>query len=328
MLPMLAAVPTVAALILLAVGPVAAAQSAVPPLTGRVVDAAEILSPETESALTAQLAAAEGSTGAQIVVLAVPGLAGESVEELAERAFNKWALGDAERDDGVLLLVARDDRELRIEVGYGLEGTLTDSQTGRIIRGVIVPRFRQGDFDGGVSEGVAAIVGTLDGSYAPPSSAPGRPAAAIPWVMRLGFGLMFGLMPLLAFVPTLFVAGRLSGLVMMSLFVTIGFGMLFASVWAGSAALLVYAASLLLAEWRFRQVDSWRDSRARVAAALDENEGRRVRVDLGGRTVTVGGVRSGRGAGGSGGGWSGGSSGGGFSGGGGSSGGGGASGSW
>ena len=127
----------------------------VPRLAGRVVDLGGVLDDATEAALTARLAAHEDSTSNQIVVLTIPSLDGEVLEAYATRVFRVWGLGQADRDNGVLLLVAVADRELRIEVGYGLEGALTDATAGSIIRNEIVPRFRDGDFDGGVLAFVA-----------------------------------------------------------------------------------------------------------------------------------------------------------------------------
>src|SRR5690606_36516229 len=132
------------------------------PLTGRVMDHAGILAGATEGSLEALLAAHEAATTNQVAVLTVPSLGGGTVEGVANGVVNTWGLGQAGRDHGVLLLVARDGRELRIEVGYGLEGALTDAEAGRIIRGVIVPRFRDGDFDGGVTAGVVEILAELD----------------------------------------------------------------------------------------------------------------------------------------------------------------------
>lgn len=137
----------------------------VPRLAGRVVDLGGVLDDATEAALTARLAAHEDSTSNQIVVLTIPSLDGEVLEAYATRVFRVWGLGQADRDNGVLLLVAVADRELRIEVGYGLEGALTDATAGSIIRNEIVPRFRDGDFDGGVLAGVDAILRAVDGEY-------------------------------------------------------------------------------------------------------------------------------------------------------------------
>ncbi|HYE95945.1 MAG TPA: TPM domain-containing protein [Rubricoccaceae bacterium] len=132
-------------------------------LKGRVTDSAEILRPETEATLTALLEAHETATTNQVAVLTVPWLGGEAIEPYAARVFNEFGLGRSDRDNGVLLLVARDDRELRIEVGYGVEDALTDAEAGRIIRHVIVPAFRRGDFDAGVTEGTRAILAEVEG---------------------------------------------------------------------------------------------------------------------------------------------------------------------
>ena len=303
----------------------AGAQSAVPPLTGRVVDRADILASSTEARLTDQLAAAEDSTGAQIAVLTVPALQRETVEELAERVFNTWGLGDADRDDGVLLLVARDDRELRIEVGYGLEGALTDAQAGRIIRNVIVPRFRDGDFDGGVSEGVTAIVGTLDGTYAPPGGGGGgggggdglRP----PWPIVLIFSFTHILIPCLVSFRALFMPGcmRYFLFVFFLVFVGVAGPMLFPMGWL--VPVLYVVGWIGLDVWL---AASARGRAMRAKAATAAKTGTKTQMRLGPVTFSVGGRSSG---GLSGGGFSSGG-GGGFSGGGGSSGGGGASGSW
>ena len=139
-------------------GPVVWAQHAVPTLTGPVVDQAEILSPATEETLTALLAVHEDSTSNQVAVLTVRTLGGESIEAYALRVAETWGLGTAEQDNGVLLVVASEDRKLRIEVGYGLEGLLPDVIASRIIREQIVPYFREGNFERGVEVGVLAIL--------------------------------------------------------------------------------------------------------------------------------------------------------------------------
>ncbi|MEP0548740.1 MAG: TPM domain-containing protein [Rhodothermales bacterium] len=299
------------------------AQPAVPALTGRVVDRADVLSPGTERALTDLFAEHERATSNQVVVLTVPSLEGDTVEGFAVRVFADWGLGQADRDNGVLLLIARDDREMRIEVGFGLEGALTDAQAGRIIRSEFLPAFRNGDYDGGTLAGASAVVGTIEGTYEPADTDIGD---EVPWPVRWGFGLFFGGMPLLAFAPTFFLAGRWGGLVFIGVFVVVGGGFLLFSLWGALYVLVGYVSAILVGEWRFRQLADWKKTRAKVRKALDENKGRRVKVDLGGFTYTAGGITQGGGSSGSGGGFSsGGSS---FSGGGGSSGGGGASGSW
>ena len=121
----------------------------VPFLTGRVIDEAEILSPATRERLTATLKAHEQATGNQIAVLTVPTLGGESIEDYATRVFETWKLGQRGKDNGVLVVIVPQDRRMRIEVGYGLEGTLTDVAASRIIRSVMAPEFKSGAYDKG-----------------------------------------------------------------------------------------------------------------------------------------------------------------------------------
>lgn len=138
----------------------------VPYLSGRVVDEAGIVPSDAAARIEEKLRAFEDETGAQVAVLTVASLEGEVLEDYSLEVAETWGLGRQGVDDGVLLLVARDDRKLRIEVGYGLEGELTDAEAGRIVRNVIVPRFKAGDFGGGVESGVDAILGTLRGEEA------------------------------------------------------------------------------------------------------------------------------------------------------------------
>lgn len=118
----------------------------IPALTARVTDLTATLSGDQRQHLEQQLAALEAKNGAQLAVLLVPTTGDDSIEEYAVRTFEKWKLGQKKVDDGVLLLVAKNDRTLRIEVGYGLEGAITDVQAGRIISERITPQFRQGNF--------------------------------------------------------------------------------------------------------------------------------------------------------------------------------------
>ena len=140
----------------------------VPPLTGRVVDLAHVLPAETAAALTGQLEAHETKTGNQVAVLILSSLEGESVEEYSHRVATTWRLGQKGTDNGALLLIALKERKLRIEVGYGLEGTLTDLRSAHIIRNEIVPRFRAGDIPSGIQAGVEAILKTIEGTYSAP----------------------------------------------------------------------------------------------------------------------------------------------------------------
>lgn len=175
----------------------------VPYLSARVNDLAGILSPQAAQELEALLKAHEGKTSNQIAVLTLPSLDGESLEGYSVRVAKTWKLGQKGKDNGILLLVARDDRKMRIEVGYGLEATLPDALCGRIIRDEMVPAFREKDFDRGVSAGVKAIVGTLDGSYTPPPEGRGEAGSAgglpvLPdWRLRIMMGFfVFGIIGL------------------------------------------------------------------------------------------------------------------------------------
>lgn len=146
-------------LALFAIAPAAAQQF--PALSGRVVDAANILSAETETDLTARLEALETQSQRQLVVATIPDLEGNDVADYGYRLGRAWGIGDKDRNDGVILLIAPNERRMRIEVGYGLEPVLTDALSAEIIRNEITPRFRDGDFDGGVTAGVEAIARQL-----------------------------------------------------------------------------------------------------------------------------------------------------------------------
>ena len=122
----------------------------VPPLRGRVVDDADLLGPGAERTLTAKLRAYEEQTEHQYALLTIPSLEGDPIEDFGIRVVEAWQLGDAERDDGLLLIVASEERRLRIEVGYGLEGAIPDALASRVIREVIAPAFRRGDTEGGL----------------------------------------------------------------------------------------------------------------------------------------------------------------------------------
>jgi uncharacterized protein len=141
-----------------------------PSLSGRVVDNAGLLNPDTEQALTEKLAAHEKATTNQIVVVTLKNLQGYTIEEFGYQLGRHWGIGQKGKDNGVLLIVVPTQRELRIEVGYGLEGELTDATASNIIQGVIVPRFKHGDFEGGITEGVSTIIQALSGAYILPAS--------------------------------------------------------------------------------------------------------------------------------------------------------------
>ncbi|HEX9180256.1 MAG TPA: YgcG family protein, partial [Burkholderiales bacterium] len=153
-------------MLLLAALPVRA-EVAVPPLQARVTDLTGTLAPEQRAALERRLAAFEQQKGSQIAVLVVPTTRPETIEQYAIRVAEQWKLGRKGVDDGALLLVAKEDRELRIEVGYGLEGPLPDAIAKRIVSEVIVPRFRGGDFYGGIDAGVSRMISVIEGEPLP-----------------------------------------------------------------------------------------------------------------------------------------------------------------
>jgi uncharacterized protein len=145
----------------------AAADVAVPPLSGRVVDQTGTLSSGDIASLTQTLKDLETRKGSQIAVLIVPTTDLESIEQFSIRVAEAWKIGRKKIDDGALLVVAKNDRHLRIEVGYGLEGALTDATTKRIIDEDITPKFKSGDFAGGISAGVNRVIRVIDGEKLP-----------------------------------------------------------------------------------------------------------------------------------------------------------------
>ena len=276
----------------------ALAEVAVPQLTGRVVDQTATLSASDIASLNDKLKDLETRKGAQIAVLIVPTTDGEPIEQFSIRVAEAWKIGRKKIDDGALLVVAKNDRHLRIEVGYGLEGVLSDVITHRIIDEEITPKFKTGDFAGGISEGVDRMIGLVNGEQLPAPEpahwqAPNLIDFANPvliFVVIIGAGILRAAL------------GRLLGSV-----ATGGIVGVFAWMVAGSLA-----AAILVGLFGF------------VAALIFGG------LNFGGPVVGSGPYRRGGGWSG-GGGWSSGSSSsnsGGFSGGGGSFGGGGASGSW
>jgi uncharacterized protein len=179
-----------------------------PALSGRVNDYAHLLPAETARALTDRLAAHEQKTGHQFVVLTIPSLEGDPLEDFSIRTVEKWKLGHAKVDDGLLLLVVQRERKVRIEVGYGLEGHITDALSSRIIRNTIVPAFRGGDYAGGIEQGVFALL-RADGDD------PGPAARTVRGAPPPSSGSGSSLWPLLFFAPIvllfLWLRGRGSG---------------------------------------------------------------------------------------------------------------------
>lgn len=151
------------------------AQVAVPPLKARVTDLTATLTREQQAGLERMLQEFEARKGSQLAVLMVPTTAPETVEQYALRVAEQWKIGRKKVDDGAILVVAKNDRALRIEVGYGLEGVLNDATASRIIREIIVPRFREGDFYGGINAGLDRMMRLIDGE---PLPEPARSASA------------------------------------------------------------------------------------------------------------------------------------------------------
>ncbi|MGE8096900.1 TPM domain-containing protein [Pseudomonas fluorescens] len=135
-----------------------------PALTGRVVDNAQMIEPAVREQLTQQLQAHEQATGEQLVVVTLPDLQGTSIDDYGYQLGRYWGIGQKGKNNGALLIVARAERKLRIEVGYGLEDRLTDAQSSVIINQVITPAFKSGNFSKGISDGVAAMLVVLGGS--------------------------------------------------------------------------------------------------------------------------------------------------------------------
>jgi uncharacterized protein len=135
----------------------------IPYLTGRVNDNAGILSEHAHTMLSEELKAHEERTTNQVVILTMASLQGESIEDYSNKVFIEWELGQKDKDNGILIVVVPDEKRMRIEVGYGLEGTMPDILASRIIREIMTPRFREGDFDGGITEGALAVLNVLEG---------------------------------------------------------------------------------------------------------------------------------------------------------------------
>jgi uncharacterized protein len=161
-----------AGLLMLALAASAQSLAPIPPLTSPVVDITGTLSAGEIAQLQQQALALQQRKGSQLQILIVPTTRPEAIEQYAQRVFDEWALGRKNVDDGVLLLVAKDDREVRIQPGYGLEGAIPDIAAGRIVQEYLVPKFRTGDFAGGIGDASAQLVRLIDGETLPAPMAP------------------------------------------------------------------------------------------------------------------------------------------------------------
>ncbi len=160
----------------------------VPRLQGRVNDYASLISPAAETRIDDLLAKLDHDKGAQVVVLTIDSLQDEPLEEYSLRVAETWKLGREAQDDGALLLIAKNDRKMRFEIGYGLEPVLTDVMTSRIQNQILQPSFRAGDFDGGIERAVEAVDGLIRGTSTlpPPSPVTPRPISRRECSVRFG----------------------------------------------------------------------------------------------------------------------------------------------
>lgn len=175
----------------------------VPAFTARVIDQTQTLTVQEQAAFEAKLKSFEETKGSQIAVLIVPTTQPEAIEQYAIRVVDVWKVGREKVDDGLLLLIAKEDRKVRIEVGYGLEGAVTDLYAKRVINEIITPKFRQGDFAGGVDGALNALIGLVDGEPLPAPSA-----------RKVDSAFLENLLPLLLF------GGMISGMVLRGMFGT------------------------------------------------------------------------------------------------------------
>lgn len=168
------------------------AQVALPDLSRRVTDLTATLSVEQAAALENELAAFEAQQGSQIAVLLIPTTRPEDIAQFGIRVADKWKIGRQKIDDGVILIVAKDDRQLRIEVGYGLEGAIPDALAKRVIAETITPFFKAGDFFGGIEAGVRQLMKLIEGEALPPPAAADSGEGEGPFVFLVMGGLAAG----------------------------------------------------------------------------------------------------------------------------------------
>ncbi len=266
--------------------------ASIPALSSPVIDTTGTLDAEAIARLEQQALALQQRKGSQLQILMVPSTQPEDIAAYAQRAFDQWALGRDKVDDGVLVVVAKDDRKVRIHTGYGLEGAIPDITAGRVIQEYMVPKFRSGDYAGGISDASAALTKLIDGEPLPePMSRHSVADGGVDWIAKIFFVFFAGM-----FARSFF--GGLPKLLRMPLVALITGGL----AWFSAAPFWLVALAAFT---------------GLIIGAINTSHGRYA------RHASWGGY--------GGGGWSGGSSssgGGGWSGGGGSSGGGGASGSW
>ena len=221
------------------------AQVPIPPLTGHIIDQTHTLTEAQQQQIEASLAGFELRKGSQVAVLLVATTQPETIEQYALRVAEQWQLGRKKVDDGAILVIAKNDRAVRIEVGYGLEGALNDATSKRIIEEVITPRFRQQDFAGGISEGVQRMVRVIDGEPlpAPSMDTTTAPYMDITWIIVAGALLGFVLRAVLGRFPGAVMTAAIVGAVtwfllgIFSMALMAG-GITLLTTWIGLAGLL------------------------------------------------------------------------------------------
>ncbi|MBU6503677.1 MAG: YgcG family protein [Burkholderiales bacterium] len=208
----------------------------VPPLSGRIVDQTGTLNAAQQASLEATLQAFEQRKGSQIAVLIVPTTQPESIEQFSLRVAEQWKLGRKKVDDGAILLVAKDDRALRIEVGYGLEGALNDATSKRIISEIIVPQFRQGDFAQGIDAGVQQMIKVVDGEPLPAPAETRAPPAGVDLRHLLPLGLVLAIVA----------GGLLRAMFGQTLGALLGGGLIGVVIWLLTGTLMIAALASLV----------------------------------------------------------------------------------
>lgn len=207
----------------------------VPALQARVTDLTGTLTPEQRQNLEQKLAAFEAKKGSQIALLIVPSVKPEAIEQYSLRVVEAWQLGRKKVDDGVLFLIAKNDREMRLEVGYGLEGALPDIAAKRIIAEIVTPYFQQGDFYGGINAGIVRIIRVIEGEPLPEPAARSSSQPDIPNLLFIGMMLVFMFGGVLR---AMF--GRFFG-------ATVGSGIAGVAAWAMAGSIFIAALAAFLA---------------------------------------------------------------------------------
>ena len=243
----LAALAVVVAAAVLAFVPAAGAEVPIPALKTRVTDLTNTLTAEQKAALEQKLGAFELRKGSQVAVLMLPTTKPEEIKQFSIRLAEAWKIGRKGTDDGVILLVAKDDRRLRIEVGYGLEGAIPDAIAKRVISETITPKFKTGDFHGGISDGVDQIIKLIDGEKLPPPAAGAPESSASKSGGRDPFEFMLPafLFILIGGAALRAMLGRFPGAVATGLLAGIAGWVLFSVGIAGIAAFIAFLVTLM-----------------------------------------------------------------------------------